>query len=606
MPIHTFSTNPETIRFGESATLSWTTQGAEALYLNWRGVPHQGSEVVTPIVTTTYILHVVHEDGSTERRTLTVEVVGDVPAPTTITRPPTVRLSPENVAHLRTYPRPPKDNGRGLHFDLGLTDVGIATCVERLRYINATWTLIYAPDEQQAQRAAVACWRVGIMPVVRIAKQVDEFVDPLPFVRALQEAGIPAYIQIYNEPADHREWDDERPENYREVFAKRWARHAANVADAGGYPGLQVMGKSELDAVIDAVDAMNRRDIWQRAVFVVHNYGVNHPPSYPYDELSQATHPGITIAEDPVSVMMGTAFAVWMQQRLGFVIPIVGGEGGWQFGVDDDRRYPRVVQPYHARYHREIFEWFRTGVLSNGEPLPDYYFSMTPWLVSGWNTAEDWWGGPLGDKTETIEAVRAIPDFERLFSWDDASIETGPDVTPEPGPEVQPEPEVEPDPGPEVAPEPEPEVEPVPEPGPGPEQKPYPALAWDPRLDALGVRLTRSDAPSAWRLVRAEYQDPSQAGGRHHVYIKAQDAAGAPIPEARFLVDWVGRRADENPGYATTSAQGESDYPIFIGMDPAARNGIVFATSADEPGDRVDGMGLPGNQQVAFVLTFQK
>ncbi|MEZ4717982.1 MAG: hypothetical protein R2851_18105 [Caldilineaceae bacterium] len=39
----------------------------------------------------------------------------------------------------------------------------------------------------------------------------------------------------------------------------------------------------------------------------------------------------------------------------------------------------------------------------------------------------------------------------------------------------------------------------------------------------------------------------------------------------RFVVDWVGRRPDENPGYTVTNAQGEGDYPIFIGMDPAAQ-----------------------------------
>ncbi|MCB0157721.1 MAG: hypothetical protein KDD83_06290, partial [Caldilineaceae bacterium] len=256
MPINHFAATPATIRFGESTTLRWTTQGADAVYLNWRGVPHQGEEVVTPIVTTDYVLHVAREDGSGESSTLTVVVAGDVPAPTEITRPPTVTLSADNKARLRAYPRPPHDNGRGLHFDLNLTDASIQRCVERLQTINATWTLIYAPDEQQARRAAVACWRAGIMPVVRIAKQIDAFVDPLPFVRALQDEGIPAYIQIYNEPSDRREWDDARPENYRQVFAERWARHAATVADAGGYPGLQVMGKSELDAAIDAVDAM--------------------------------------------------------------------------------------------------------------------------------------------------------------------------------------------------------------------------------------------------------------------------------------------------------------------------------------------------------------
>ncbi len=458
MATHTFAADTSTIQFGESVALRWTTQGADDVYLNWRGVAKQGEELVTPIVTTTYVLYVTREDEVGQELRVTIEVEGAVPAPDEITRPPLLTLTPENIALLKRYPRPPQDNGRGLHFALDLRPESITKTIERLQYINATWTLIYAQDELQTYRAAKACWDVGIMPVVRIGKQIDRFFDPVPYVKALHEAGAPAYVQIYNEPADRREWDDNRPDNYREVFAERWARHAAAVADAGGYPGLQVMGKSELDVAIDAVDAINRRDIWERAVFVVHNYGVNHPPNYPYDELSQQTHPGITIVEDPVSVMMGSAFAVWMHERLGKVIPIVGGEGGWQFGVDDDRRYPRVLQPLHALYHREIFEWFRTGVLSSGEALPDYYFSMTPWLVGGWNTAEDWWGGPLGDKTETIEAVRAIPDFVRRFSWDGADGSTPQPVEPLPEP-VEP---VTPAPEPTEPIEPEP-IEPEPE-----------------------------------------------------------------------------------------------------------------------------------------------
>jgi hypothetical protein len=56
-------------------------------------------------------------------------------------------------------------------------------------------------------------------------------------------------------------------------------------------------------------------------------------------------------------------------------------------------------------------------VIASGEPLPDYLFSITPWLVGGWNTGEDWWDGPLGPRTATIEAVRSIPPFVRKFSW---------------------------------------------------------------------------------------------------------------------------------------------------------------------------------------------
>ncbi len=61
MASHTFTADALAIRFGESTTLRWTTQGADDVYLNWRGVAKQGEEVVTPIVTTTYLLHVTRE-----------------------------------------------------------------------------------------------------------------------------------------------------------------------------------------------------------------------------------------------------------------------------------------------------------------------------------------------------------------------------------------------------------------------------------------------------------------------------------------------------------------------------------------------------------------
>jgi hypothetical protein len=229
-------------------------------------------------------------------------------------------------------------------------------------------------------------------------------------VNALKAIGAPPYVQIYNEPADGREWrGGSAPEGWLGIFGRNWASQAARVCDAGGYPGLQVLEKEELDAAIDAVVAQGRTDIWQRAFFCLHNYGANHPPAYPYDI-------GKTVFDDFFGVLSLLAFAKWMQARSGSVLPIIGGEGGWQYGADQDNRYPKVEGPYHAQYHKEMFEWFRTGVLSNGEPLPDYLFSVTPWIASGWG-ADDWWGGVLGTKTQTIEAVQAIPPFVRKFSW---------------------------------------------------------------------------------------------------------------------------------------------------------------------------------------------
>jgi len=413
----TFTASPTNINAGQSATLQWNATGASSVLLNGQSVAIQGTQTVTPTQTTTYTLQVKFTDGSTKNLTATVTVAVP-PPPIGTTRTPTVVLTPDNIARLKTYPRPTNDNGRGLHFNIDLRDTTNVNTVEHLNSISARWTLIYAQDENQAQRAAQAAWQAGIMPIVRIGKKVDEFFDPVVYVNALKAIGAPTYVQIYNEPGDGREWKKwPGGDAWIGIFAARWAQAAAAVFDAGGYPGLQVLGIDEFNAAVDSVKAIGRTDIWQRGFFVIHNYGANHPPSYPYDARNQQDHPGATILDDDVAVLAFLEIAKWMQDRIGFVLPIIGGEGGWEFGNEEDNRYPKAQQPYHAKYHAEMFNWFRTRVLSNGEPLPDYLFSITPWIEGGWG-ADDWWFGPLGTKTETINVVQAIQPFVRKFSWD--------------------------------------------------------------------------------------------------------------------------------------------------------------------------------------------
>ncbi len=339
-------------------------------------------------------------------------------------RPPTVMLTPENLAHLRTFPRPKDDNGIGLHFHLDLRDAVITETVEHLQSIRAKWTLICAQDELQAGRAAAACWQAGIMPVTRIAAKINGSpIDPAAYVNALTAIGAPPYVQIYSEPEDRREWaEDGQPQNLRQIFGERWAKAAIRTIEAGGYAGLQVLTQEAFDAAVDAVKTMGREDIWQRTFFVQHNYAENHPPAYPYDEINQRDVPGQAILDDTLGVLSFLAYAAWMQERIGFVLPIIGGEGGWLYGAEKDPRYPKVEGPLHAQYTKEMFEWLRTGVLSNGEPLPDYLFSITPWIAGSWTFgAQNWWGNiirPDGKLTETIEAVQSIPPFVRRRSWD--------------------------------------------------------------------------------------------------------------------------------------------------------------------------------------------
>jgi len=130
-------------------------------------------------------------------------------------------------------------------------------------------------------------------------------------------------------------------------------------------------------------------------------------------------------------------------------------------------------------------------------------------------------------------------------------------------------------------------------------------LRWDSRLDALGVRLERTPASPAWRLISAVYLDEQEAQGRHHIDIKALQADGAPAAGVRFVADWLGRRDDEDPGRGVTDANGETNMPMFINFHPEQRDGIMFAAAADQSGDVVRGMGLPNNHHVYFVLTFR-
>ena len=183
------------------------------------------------------------------------------PIPGTGTRPPTVVLTAENIAHLKTFPRPKNDNGIGLHFHLDLRDEIIAETIEHLRSIRATWTLIYAQDELQAKRAAAACWQQGIMPVVRIGSKINgPMVDPVPFVEALTAIGAPPYVQLFNEPEDPREYvDDETPDDWAPIFGQSWASAAARTVAMGGYAGLQVLTKEAFDAAVDAVHAAGKR-----------------------------------------------------------------------------------------------------------------------------------------------------------------------------------------------------------------------------------------------------------------------------------------------------------------------------------------------------------
>jgi hypothetical protein len=163
------------------------------------------------------------------------------------------------------------------------------------------------------------------------------------------------------------------------------------VVEGGGYPGLQVLSEEFLDAAVAGASD----DVKKNMYFSLHNYGANHPPQYPY--------PGKTVFEDDTAVLRFLAIAEWFKKRMGFVPPMIGGEGGWLYQNADDKSMPPVDDEKWTAWHLEMYEWFRAGTISNGEPLPDYLFSVCPWLLFASNWYSDSWVNGL------MLAMAAVP-----------------------------------------------------------------------------------------------------------------------------------------------------------------------------------------------------
>jgi LysM repeat protein len=248
-----------------------------------------------------------------------------------------------------------------------------------------------------------------------------------------------------------------------------------------------VLGEDEWLAAFNAVEGGAQNELWGKAWFCVHNYGNNHPPNYPNDDVNQKgipvsaeeyakykfsmpfdelnelrrtkSNPGDTVLDDDTTVLRVHNFKKWMTDSLGYCLPMIGGEGGWQWQTEEDLRYPKLPDEFHAAYTREMFEWFRFGKLSDGSPLMDELFCCTAWIQAD-GQADSWWFGPLGTKQGTIDAVAAIPSYTRKFSWDaSAPIESPEPIVIAPTPENElPAPEPKPElPAPDASAEPAPQ-----------------------------------------------------------------------------------------------------------------------------------------------------
>ncbi len=125
---------------------------------------------------------------------------------------------------------------------------------------------------------------------------------------------------------------------------------------------------------------------------------------------------------------------------------------------------------------------------------------------------------------------------------------------------------------------------------------------WDARLDDLGIRIVRAQARKGqtyWRVVRAQFQDPQEGGGRHHIFIEVLDEDGQRIVGQEVQISW--------PDGSATVVTEDKPPPEYAANFPMY--GDLGGYSVRLPGlsDVVTGLGLPGGRMhVVYRLVFQR
>ncbi|MFN8421095.1 MAG: hypothetical protein U0528_17900 [Anaerolineae bacterium] len=218
----------------------------------------------------------------------------------------------------------------------------------------------------------------------------------------LRTLGLPPYLQIYNEPSLGQEWQDDGRQVDQAVYFEHLFPAIQQVYEAGGFVGLQELQPEWVRLILRKLKEQGQQRVFNRLFFIPHAYGYNRPPE----------------TTDTIDSVLGfRAFANVFQEEIGFVPIMIAGEGGWRPGEQQDKRFPMVTPTLQRDYLLSVFEWFRTGTLSDGTPLPDYFFAFCPWILADPNDAAAWYDSAPGERTLITYAVSELPAFTRRFSW---------------------------------------------------------------------------------------------------------------------------------------------------------------------------------------------
>jgi len=201
---------------------------------------------------------------------------------------------------LSEYPRPPHDNGRGIHWTANvypLEGEKLEFWINELKALQIKWVKVLDDGGGSSLPLCRKLIENDIMPVVRLFR---EYPNPghiggreANAIAKLIDVGV-RYFETNNEPDLPAEWKNGfMPDDWLDIVVENFIHDADVIQQAGGFPAYPAMSPwHEPGLGIDKVVARGRKDIFEKGAWLaLHNYTTNHPPDYPYDSVNQTGEP---------------------------------------------------------------------------------------------------------------------------------------------------------------------------------------------------------------------------------------------------------------------------------------------------------------------------
>ena len=287
---------------------------------------------------------------------------GPTPSPETTVAPDRLPLGaygPDEVIPLAAFPRPPGDNGWGMHWvpTVKQEPTVVDRFVDEVVRMHVKWVVFLndgtnVGDNDYLVRKLRAN---NVMPVMRLYRStITPYDGDLgAVVRHYRSLGV-YYFQLYNEPnvnvENHQGFAN--PNHYAAV----WADAAREVVANGGLPGLGALSPGGaydhyqfLDRTLRALAYNGDEQLLNRAWLSVHNYHGTRP----YD--------------DPDGFLLFQNYDAIVRGHLLRSMPMIGTEGGTYSSSEETVKNFLAYQYTYMRDAEPYFMAFSYWLLANRE-----------------------------------------------------------------------------------------------------------------------------------------------------------------------------------------------------------------------------------------------